>query len=179
MLWAECLERLRKHVSDNHFTMWIRPLEAEEHSDCLKLYVPNPYWKSHIEKDYHEIISIMAEQISEGRVRQVDILVGSRPGKDILKQSEVPATTSAALQSAPSQNTTTHHPTPLTKATSNDSAKPRKVRQLNPALNFNLFVSFLRDLRIIKKWIIRNIPTRKRLTILVPTARPIISAINI
>ena len=88
MLWAECLERLRKHVSDNHFTMWIRPLEAEEHSDCLKLYVPSPYWKSHIEKDYHEIISIMAEQISEGRVRQVDILVGSRPGKDILKQSK-------------------------------------------------------------------------------------------
>ncbi len=140
MLWAECLERLRKHVSDNHFTMWIRPLEAEEHPDCLKLYVPSPYWKSHIEKDYHEIISIMAEQISEGRVRQVDILVGSRPGKDILKQSEVPATTSAALQSAPSQNTTTHHSVPLAKATSNDSAKPRKVRQLNPALNFNLFV---------------------------------------
>ena len=130
MLWAECLERLRKHVSDNHFTMWIRPLEAEEHSDCLKLYVPSPYWKSHIEKDYHEIISIMVEQISEGRVRQVEVLVGSSPGKDILTKQETPATTTSALQS----------PTVIPKATSNDTAKPTKVRQLNPALNFNLFV---------------------------------------
>ena len=130
MLWAECLERLRKHVSDNHFTMWIRPLEAEEHSDCLKLYVPSPYWKSHIEKDYHEIISIMAEQISEGRVRQVEVLVGSSPGKDILTKQETPATTTSALQSPPV----------IPKATSNDTAKPAKVRQLNPALNFNLFV---------------------------------------
>ncbi|MFC3902211.1 chromosomal replication initiator protein DnaA [Acinetobacter marinus] len=131
MLWAECLERLRKHVSDNHFTMWIRPLEAEEHPDCLKLYVPSPYWKSHIEKDYQELISIMAEQISEGRVRQVEVLVGSSPGKDILTKQETPATTTSALQSPPV----------IPKATSNEvSTKQGKKRQLNPLFTFNLFV---------------------------------------
>lgn len=42
----------------------------------------------------------MAEQLSEGRVRQVEILVDSRPGS-ILSSSEQPATTTAALQTAP------------------------------------------------------------------------------
>ncbi len=38
--------------------------------------------------------------MSEGRVRQVEILVDSRPGS-ILSSNEQPATTTAALQSAP------------------------------------------------------------------------------
>ena len=79
MLWTDCLTRLRQELSDNVFAMWIRPLVAEEVEGILRLYAPNPYWTRYIQENHLELISILAEQLSEGRVRQVEILVDSRP----------------------------------------------------------------------------------------------------
>lgn len=137
MLWTDCLTRLRQELSDNVFAMWIRPLVAEEVEDTLKLYAPNPYWTRYIQEHHLELISILAEQLSEGRIRKVEIIVDSRPGA-ILSASEQPATTTAALESSP---TSTHH----TKAKKDKeyevvSAKNVKKRQLNPLFNFALFV---------------------------------------
>jgi chromosomal replication initiator protein len=137
MLWTDCLTRLRQELSDNVFAMWIRPLVAEEVEDTLKLYAPNPYWTRYIQEHHLELISILAEQLSEGRIRKVEIIVDSRPGA-ILSASEQPATTTAALESSP---TPTHH----TKAKKDKeyevvSAKNVKKRQLNPLFNFALFV---------------------------------------
>ncbi len=67
--------------------MWIRPLVAEELEDSLRLYAPNPYWTRYIQEHHLELITILAEQLSEGRVRKVEILVDSRPGA-ILSASE-------------------------------------------------------------------------------------------
>ena len=100
MLWTDCLTRLRQELSDNVYAMWIRPLIAEEVQDTLKLYAPNPYWTRYIQEHHLELISILAEQLSEGRIRKVEILVDSRPGA-ILSAAEQPATTTAALDSAP------------------------------------------------------------------------------
>ncbi|WP_419819795.1 chromosomal replication initiator protein DnaA [Acinetobacter sp.] len=137
MLWTDCLTRLRQELSDNVFAMWIRPLVAEEVEDTLKLYAPNPYWTRYIQEHHLELISILAEQLSEGRIRKVEIIVDSRPGA-ILSASEQPATTTAALESSPT-------PTHLTKAKKDKeyevvSAKNVKKRQLNPLFNFALFV---------------------------------------
>ena len=77
MLWTDCLNRLRQELSGNVFTMWIRPLVAEELDDTLRLYAPNPYWTRYIQEHHLELISILAEQLSEGRVRKVEILVDS------------------------------------------------------------------------------------------------------
>ncbi|MCG2958290.1 hypothetical protein KZ302_27790, partial [Escherichia coli] len=65
-----------------------------------RLYAPNPYWTRYIQEHHLELISILAEQLSEGRIRQVEILVDSRPGA-ILSPAEQPATTTAALSTAP------------------------------------------------------------------------------
>ena len=96
MLWTECLARLRQELSDNVFAMWIRPLQAEQQGNTLKLFAPNPYWTRYIQEHHLELISILVEQLSEGKIRQVEILVDSRPGV-ILSPSEQPATTTAAL----------------------------------------------------------------------------------
>jgi len=37
MLWTDCLTRLRQELSGNVFTMWIRPLVAEDINDHLLL----------------------------------------------------------------------------------------------------------------------------------------------
>lgn len=136
MLWTECLARLRQELSDNVFAMWIRPLVAEETGNILRLYAPNPYWTRYIQEHHLELISILAEQLSEGRIRQVEILVDSRPGA-ILSAEEQPATTTSALASVAAT------PSPRIKKekdTDVSVARQSKKRQLNPLFTFSLFV---------------------------------------
>ncbi|MCU4483371.1 chromosomal replication initiator protein DnaA [Acinetobacter ursingii] len=138
MLWTDCLNRLRQELSDNVFAMWIRPLVAEEAEDTLRLYAPNPYWTRYIQEHHLELISILAEQLSEGRVRQVDILVDSRPGA-ILSPTEQPATTTAALNTvaAPTRVKKEVADVALTATAKNLNSKKRL---LNPLFTFSLFV---------------------------------------
>ncbi|WP_273777861.1 MULTISPECIES: chromosomal replication initiator protein DnaA [unclassified Acinetobacter] len=138
MLWTDCLTRLRQELSDNVFAMWIRPLVAEELEDTLRLYAPNPYWTRYIQEHHLELITILAEQLSEGRIRHVEILVDSRPGA-ILSASEQPATTTAALETAA--------PAPVVvpkvkkdKEVDIAGNKINKKRLLNPLFTFSLFV---------------------------------------
>lgn len=131
MLWTECLARLRQELSDSVFTMWIRPLQAEEAGDTLKLFAPNHYWANNIKAHHLEMISILVEQISQGEVRHVEVLVDSRPG-EIIRANTTPATTTAALNSVT---------VPMTKVTAQETpAKNAKKRQLNPLFTFSLFV---------------------------------------
>ena len=135
MLWTDCLTRLRQELSDNVYAMWIRPLVAEEVENTLKLYAPNPYWTRYIQEHHLELISILAEQLSEGRIRKVEILVDSRPGA-ILSAAELPATTTSALESVTSV-------VPATKPKRETEAAPSKnskKRLLNPLFSFALFV---------------------------------------
>jgi chromosomal replication initiator protein len=134
MLWTDCLDRLRQELSGNVFTMWIRPLVAEETQDCLRLYAPNPYWTRYIQEHHLELISILAEQLSEGRVQKVEILVDSRPGA-ILSPSEQPATSAAAL-SQPTSQVNISKP----KKDKDEAAKASRKRLLNPLFTFSLFV---------------------------------------
>lgn len=136
MLWTDCLNRLRQELSDNVFAMWIRPLVAEEVEGVLKLYAPNPYWTRYIQEHHLELITILAEQMSEGRVRKVEILVDSRPGA-ILSAAEQPATTTSALESVPNQNTSYKSKKEHQELI---PAKNVKKRLLNPLFNFALFV---------------------------------------
>lgn len=142
MLWTDCLTRLRQELSDNVFAMWIRPLVAEEVEGILRLYAPNPYWTRYIQENHLELISILAEQLSEGRVRQVEILVDSRPGS-ILSSAEQPATTTAALQSAPPQSIKVKkEPESVSSPHINSVVNPKtaKKKLLNPQFTFSLFV---------------------------------------
>ena len=136
MLWTDCLNRLRQELSDNVFAMWIRPLVAEEVDGVLKLYAPNPYWTRYIQEHHLELITILAEQMSEGRVRKVEILVDSRPGA-ILSAAEQPATTTSALESVSTQAT---HYKSKKEHQEIIPAKNTKKRLLNPLFNFALFV---------------------------------------
>ena len=138
MLWTDCLARLRQELSDNVFAMWIRPLVAEEEEGALRLYAPNPYWTRYIQENHLELISILAEQLSEGRVRQVEILVDSRPGT-ILSSSEQPATTTAALQPVAPPVTKLKKEVEPVQATAPVN-KTAKKRLLNPQFTFSLFV---------------------------------------
>ncbi|GAB3053581.1 chromosomal replication initiator protein DnaA [Acinetobacter apis] len=137
MLWTECLARLRQELSDNVFAMWIRPLIAEDQGQTLCLYAPNPYWTRYIQEHHLELISILAEQLSEGRVKQVEIKIDSRPGA-ILKANEQPSSGTAVKR--PLQPTQTLAKKEKEPVTQGQPARNSKQRQLNPLFTFSLFV---------------------------------------
>ena len=90
----------------------------------MRLYAPNPYWTRYIQDNHLELISILAEQLSEGRIRQVEILVDSRPGT-ILSSSEQPATTTAALNTQTTPTRIKKEPD-LVQPSQNTAKTPKK-----------------------------------------------------
>ncbi|WP_425319651.1 chromosomal replication initiator protein DnaA [Lacimicrobium alkaliphilum] len=42
-LWEECLERLQQELPTQQFSMWIRPLQAQQQDSTLTLFAPNRF----------------------------------------------------------------------------------------------------------------------------------------
>ncbi|MEC7120191.1 MAG: chromosomal replication initiator protein DnaA [Pseudomonadota bacterium] len=80
MVWTDCLNALRDELPDNVFTLWIRPLHAEERDEALYLMAPNPYFTRHITEHFLERITRLVQQISGDRIQQVYVQVDARPG---------------------------------------------------------------------------------------------------
>lgn len=129
MLWDECLAQLQQKLSDTVFTMWIKPLRAVEEGDTLRLYAPNAYWVRHIQDHYLELISILAAQMTQGAVQNVDIFVDSSPG------------TAVAPEMVSHQPVAIQHTAPAQKVTNKETAgKSQKKRKLNESYTFASFV---------------------------------------
>lgn len=62
-LWQKCLEELKYLVSDNIFTMWIRPLSAQIQDHTLIITVPNQYFANYIEKNHLAQIETIVQKI--------------------------------------------------------------------------------------------------------------------
>lgn len=130
MVWTECLNTLRHELSDNVFTMWIKPLHAEERGSELYLLAPNPYWMDYVKKHHLEQIRLLVNQASDGRINDVHVQVDSRPG-EILSRAE-PVRTVADTADVEEKNATAAAPV--------RSAQAQKRRMLNPQFTFSLFV---------------------------------------
>lgn len=61
LLWKDCLQRLERELPDQQLNTWIRPLQAEEHGDELRLYAPNRFvldWvREHFSTRIEELLS--------------------------------------------------------------------------------------------------------------------------
>ncbi|HEY4714131.1 MAG TPA: chromosomal replication initiator protein DnaA [Aquirhabdus sp.] len=80
MVWADCLEVLRHEMADNLFTLWIRPLNAEEQGSILSLYTPNAYFVKYITEHYIERIRALAYEYSKGGITDVQVKFDPRHG---------------------------------------------------------------------------------------------------
>ena len=61
-LWNRCLERLEGELNTQQFNTWIRPLQAVEAEDRLKLLAPNRFVLDWVKKNYlDQIVDYTAE----------------------------------------------------------------------------------------------------------------------
>ncbi|MCY7295425.1 chromosomal replication initiator protein DnaA [Alteromonas sp. a30] len=61
-LWNQCLDRLQQDLPTQQFSMWIRPLKAEEQGETLTLFAPNRFVLDWVRDKYVERIVTLFEE---------------------------------------------------------------------------------------------------------------------
>jgi len=77
-LWTHCLRRLEAELPEQHFNTWIRPLQAVEDRDYLRLLAPNRYVVDWVNQNCTSRISELVEEMVPAPAPQVVVEIGSR-----------------------------------------------------------------------------------------------------
>lgn len=78
-LWQRCLGRLQEELPAQQFNMWIRPLQADEDGQQLRLFAPNRFvldWVN--DKFLARIVELLGEVEQGGAAPRVSLAIGSR-----------------------------------------------------------------------------------------------------
>ena len=86
-IWAQCLEKLSKTLTDKEMRMWISPLKVEEEGKELKLFAPNKFMKDEVEKKFLDKISAAINNTVDGILVSLKVSV---PAKVAATTKEVP-----------------------------------------------------------------------------------------
>jgi chromosomal replication initiator protein len=77
-LWTHCLRRLEAELPEQHFNTWIRPLQAIEDRNYLRLLAPNRYVVDWVNQNCTSRISELVEEMVPAPAPQVVVEIGSR-----------------------------------------------------------------------------------------------------
>ena len=77
-LWHQCLRRLEAELPEQAFNTWIRPLQAVEDGDRLRLLAPNRYVVDWVNQNCTARISELVDELMPAPVPQVTVEIGSR-----------------------------------------------------------------------------------------------------
>lgn len=115
-VWKQCLSRLESEIPEQQLNTWIRPLQAVEEQEHLKLLAPNRFVLDWVREHFYTRILELVEQ--HGRCNNVLLEIGS---SQRAVPVEAPATATAAVA-----------PRPETRASGGSN--------INPRFNFESFV---------------------------------------
>jgi len=77
-LWNHCLRRLEAELPEQHFNTWIRPLQAVEDTERLRLLAPNRYVVDWVTQHCAARIGELVEEIVPPPAPAVVVEIGSR-----------------------------------------------------------------------------------------------------
>ena len=69
-LWTHCLRRLEAELPEQHFNTWIRPLQAVEDPQYLRLLAPNRYVVDWVNQNCAARIGELVEETGAGARRR-------------------------------------------------------------------------------------------------------------
>ncbi len=118
-LWKSCLDRLEHELSEQQLNTWIRPLQAKQESEGLRLLAPNRFVLDWVKQHHLDNIRRVLVQLCPDQDLEVRLEIGSSRPKPIKKPSS---------------------PLPMEEASEErGKAKPQSSR-LNPDFTFDNFV---------------------------------------
>lgn len=77
-LWEKCLSHLEGDLSAQQLNTWLRPLQAIETDDSLRLLAPNPYVQQWVQEQLESQINTLLNGMTQGIIQKVAIEVGTR-----------------------------------------------------------------------------------------------------
>ena len=88
-IWNNCLSKLEHEIPSNDFSTWIRPLQAVESENQLKLLAPNRFIIDHIKQHFFSIIEDAVNEFSNATLAvQFDIGSKKAPPSKVLAPSK-------------------------------------------------------------------------------------------
>ncbi len=79
-LWQKCLGRLEDELSPQQFNTWIRPLQAAQDRETLRLFAPNRFVMDWVRQQFLERLTELAGDMA-GHSVAVALEIGTRPGQ--------------------------------------------------------------------------------------------------
>ena len=120
-LWEKCLSNLEGELSVQQLNTWLRPLQAIETDNTLRLLAPNAYVQAWVQEQLEHTINDLLGNLSQGKVNRIQIEVGTHTLEETAEPEKAPA-------KAPRSNS---------KA---NKAEPALGSPMNPLFTFDSFV---------------------------------------
>lgn len=73
-IWQKCLDRLEDELTSQQFNTWIRPLQAVDETDGIRLLAPNRYIRDQVQDNF---LNRIRELIAQRGFGKVDLDIGS------------------------------------------------------------------------------------------------------
>ena len=122
-LWKSCLARLEQELSEQQLNTWIRPLQALEEGDCLRLLAPNRFVLDWVRQHHLPNIRRALDKLCPERSIEVVLEIGSsRPAAPSPRPSPTLSLSSNPSLSVPVANTP-----PATKPSAAKSAAKASI----------------------------------------------------
>jgi len=120
-LWEKCLSHLEGELSAQQLNTWLRPLQAIDEKDSLRLLAPNPYVQSWVQEQLETKIIQLIGALSQGKITSVVVEVGNNQPQAQQHNQREP-------DKAAQENTSPAAPEPAISS------------PINPAFTFDSFV---------------------------------------
>lgn len=111
-LWEKCLSHLEGDLSAQQLNTWLRPLQAIETEDSLRLLAPNPYVKAWVHEQLEQQINALLKGLTNGNISKFEIEVGTKDSVATEKTKRRVKTTDKAPANANTSSTSESDPTP-------------------------------------------------------------------
>jgi chromosomal replication initiator protein len=132
MVWSHCKTRLQDELPTQQFNTWIKPLQANEEGNCLRLLAPNRFIRDFVSEKFVARIQQLACESRGGTEMQIVLEIGAQrsvPGNEprsvgtpLIPETVIPTPAGSVSMAAPSVGAA--NPEPL--APDNVEAAPER-----------------------------------------------------
>ena len=126
-LWEKCLSHLEGDLSAQQLNTWLRPLQAIETEDSLRLLAPNPYVKAWVQEQLENQINALIHGLSQGLIERVAIEVGTVDTPEAKPRNNTPINDEPSAQ-------------PKENEADGEKAAPAIGSPMNPLFTFDNYV---------------------------------------
>lgn len=88
-LWEKCLSHLEGELSVQQLNTWLRPLQAIETEDSLRLLAPNAYVQAWVQEQLEHTINDLVANLTHNKISTAQIEVGSNIPEKTTEKSTV------------------------------------------------------------------------------------------